>query len=173
MLNYISKKNLKDKELKLLSQRIGEKLKYRYAKITTAESCTGGWIAKILTDINHSSTWFECGFITYNNISKQKFLGVQETSLRHYGSVSEQVVKEMVIGACKATAAEYGIAVSGIAGPTGGTLEKPVGTVWFAIAGPNNHILTYHNVFLGNRNRIRRSSVILSLQILYNKFLIN
>ncbi len=114
-----------------LSEKIGRALKARGATVTTAESCTGGWIAKAITDIAGSSAWFERGFVTYSNEAKSQMIGVSEATLRDNGAVSEPVVVEMAIGALRAARADYAISVSGVAGPDGGSVEKPVGTVWF------------------------------------------
>ncbi len=122
-----------DSELMQLSEKIGRALKARGATVTTAESCTGGWIAKAITDIAGSSAWFERGFVTYSNEAKSQMIGVSEATLRDNGAVSEPVVVEMAIGACAARA-DYAISVSGVAGPDGGSVEKPVGTVWFGVA---------------------------------------
>jgi nicotinamide-nucleotide amidase len=104
--------------------------KYR---IVTAESCTGGWIAKVFTDAAGSSRWFECGYVTYSNEAKARDLGVSWRTLNEHGAVSEATVREMAAGALRATGADVSIAVSGIAGPDGGSAEKPVGTVWFCV----------------------------------------
>ena len=164
---------MNDEQLQQLSRRIGEQLKKRQATVTAAESCTGGWIAKVFTDINGSSAWFERGFVTYSNEAKQQMVGVQDTTLQQYGAVSEQTVREMATGAAKAAAAEYAIAVSGIAGPEGGTPDKPVGTVWFAIAGPEGRVLAQRQIFAGDRDAVRRQSVAWALQTLLDEFLIN
>lgn len=164
---------MNDEQLQQLSHRIGEQLKRRQATVTTAESCTGGWIAKVFTDISGSSTWFERGFVTYSNEAKQQMVGVQETTLQQHGAVSEPTVREMATGAAKAAAAEYAIAVSGIAGPEGGTPDKPVGTVWFAIVGPEGRVLAQRQIFAGDRDAVRRQSVAWALQTLLDEFLIN
>jgi len=164
---------MNDEQLQQLSHRIGEQLKRRQATVTAAESCTGGWIAKVFTDISGSSTWFERGFVTYSNEAKQQMVGVQDTTLQQHGAVSEQTVREMATGAAKAAAAEYAIAVSGIAGPEGGTPDKPVGTVWFAIVGPEGRVLAQRQIFAGNRDAVRRQSVAWALQTLLDEFLIN
>ncbi|KAJ9432085.1 MULTISPECIES: nicotinamide-nucleotide amidase [Pantoea] len=164
---------MNDEQLQQLSRRIGEQLKKRQATVTAAESCTGGWIAKVFTDISGSSAWFERGFVTYSNEAKQQMVGVQDTTLQQYGAVSEQTVREMATGAAKAAAAEYAIAVSGIAGPDGGTPDKPVGTVWFAIAGPEGRVLAQRQIFAGDRDAVRRQSVVWALQTLLDEFLIN
>ena len=102
-------------------------------RIVTAESCTGGWIAKVFTDAAGSSRWFECGYVTYSNEAKARDLGVSWRTLKEHGAVSEPTVREMAAGALRATGADVSIAVSGIAGPDGGSTEKPVGTVWFCV----------------------------------------
>ncbi|NIG18692.1 MULTISPECIES: nicotinamide-nucleotide amidase [Pantoea] len=164
---------MNDQQLQQLSQRIGEQLKKRKATVTAAESCTGGWIAKVFTDISGSSAWFERGFVTYSNEAKQQMVGVQAATLAQYGAVSEQTVREMAQGACNAAGAEFGIAVSGIAGPDGGSAEKPVGTVWFAIAGPGDRVLAQRQIFAGDRDAVRRQSVSWALQTLLDEFLTN
>jgi nicotinamide-nucleotide amidase len=102
-------------------------------RIATAESCTGGWIAKVFTDAAGSSRWFECGYVTYSNEAKARDLGVSWRTLKEHGAVSEPTVREMAAGALRATGADVSIAVSGIAGPDGGSAEKPVGTVWLCV----------------------------------------
>jgi nicotinamide-nucleotide amidase len=102
-------------------------------RVVTAESCTGGWIAKAFTDAAGSSRWFESGYVTYSNAAKARDLGVSERTLQEHGAVSEPTVREMAAGALRATGADVSIAVSGIAGPDGGSAEKPVGTVWFCV----------------------------------------
>ena len=164
---------MNDQQLQQLSYRIGEQLKARQATVTAAESCTGGWIAKVFTDVSGSSAWFERGFVTYSNEAKQQMVGVQSATLAQYGAVSEQTVREMAQGACHAASAEYGIAVSGIAGPDGGSAEKPVGTVWFAIAGPDGHVLSQRQIFAGDREAVRRQAVCWALQTLLDEFLTN
>ncbi|MCW6031984.1 MULTISPECIES: nicotinamide-nucleotide amidase [unclassified Pantoea] len=164
---------MNDEQLQQLSRRIGEQLKKRQATVTAAESCTGGWIAKVFTDISGSSAWFERGFVTYSNEAKQQMVGVQDTTLQQHGAVSEQTVREMATGAAKAAAAEYAIAVSGIAGPDGGTPDKPVGTVWFAIVGPEGRVLAQRQIFAGDRDAVRRQSVVWALQTLLDEFMIN
>ncbi|WP_277978168.1 nicotinamide-nucleotide amidase [Pantoea endophytica] len=164
---------MNDEQLQQLSHRIGEQLKRRQATVTAAESCTGGWIAKVFTDISGSSAWFERGFVTYSNEAKQQMVGVQDTTLQQHGAVSEQTVREMATGAARAAAAEYAIAVSGIAGPEGGTPDKPVGTVWFAIVGPEGRVLAQRQIFAGDRDVVRRQSVAWALQTLLDEFLIN
>lgn len=160
-----------DEQLKQLSAINGQLLLQRQATVTTAESCTGGWIAKLFTDIAGSSAWFERAFITYSNEAKQQMVGVSEESLQQWGAVSEQVVKQMATGALKAANADFAIAVSGIAGPDGGTAEKPVGTVWFGFATAAGDTLTKRYVFQGDREAVRRQTVAMALQVLHDDFL--
>ena len=138
-----------DSELMQLSEKIGRALKARGATVTTAESCTGGWIAKAITDIAGSSAWFERGFVTYSNEAKSQMIGVSEATLRDNGAVSEPVVVEMAIGALRAARADYAISVSGVAGPDGGSVEKPVGTVWFSVASVSGQGVTRRECFAG------------------------
>ncbi len=136
-----------DSELMQLSEKIGRALKARGATVTTAESCTGGWIAKSITDIAGSSAWFERGFVTYSNEAKSQMIGVSEATLRDNGAVSEPVVVEMAIGALRVARADYAISVSGVAGPDGGSVEKPVGTVWFGVASVSGQGVTRRECF--------------------------
>src|SRR6185437_14069590 len=123
-----------DHELFALSVRVGQKLLAAGRRLAAAESCTGGWVAKVCTDVAGSSQWFECGFVTYSNAAKVRDLGVSEKTLASHGAVSEATVREMAAGALRVAAVDVAVAISGIAGPDGGTSEKPVGTVWFAVA---------------------------------------
>ncbi len=146
-----------------LAVKTGERLVKHGLSMATAESCTGGWIAKILTDVPGSSSWFECGFVTYSNEAKQDMLGVQANTLQQHGAVSEEVIREMASGALRNSRAEVSVAVSGIAGPGGGTGAKPVGTVWLAWAMGEN-LRTLHVHLSGDRSRIREQTVELALQ---------
>ncbi len=132
--------------------------------IATAESCTGGFIAKSLTDIDGSSQWFECSIVSYSNQSKIDLLGVQQQTIDQYGAVSQPVVKEMVFGLLDRCNANIGISVSGIAGPDGGTVEKPVGCVWIAWATPGVFIEAIKYQFSGDREAVREQSVIEALK---------
>ena len=138
--------------------RLGALLLERGWTVTTAESCTGGWIAKVLTDIAGSSRWFERGFVTYSNDAKTAMLGVPAAVLAEHGAVSEPVVAAMASGATAAAGADCAIAVSGIAGPDGGVPGKPVGTVWYAWLTPAG-AGTAMQVFAGDREAVRRASV--------------
>jgi nicotinamide-nucleotide amidase len=126
-----------DAKLAELVREIARRALAAKLRLVTAESCTGGWIAKVFTDLADSSHWFERGYVTYSNEAKLQNLGVSKETLVAHGAVSEAVVREMALGALRATGADVAVAVSGIAGPSGGTPEKPVGTVWFAVAHRN------------------------------------
>jgi nicotinamide-nucleotide amidase len=149
--------------LTAITQQIGEILCKKNAKLTTAESCTGGGISKAITAVSGSSQWFEFGFVTYANTAKQKLLGVSQETLDEYGAVSEQVVREMAQGAIQQSNADYAIAVSGIAGPDGGTEQKPVGTVWVCWQTPQQ-ICTQKFMLKGDRQAIRTAAIKNSLQ---------
>ncbi len=147
-----------------LACRLGEQLLQRRMMLATAESCTGGWISKIITDIPGSSRWFERGFVTYTNIAKREMLGVHAGTLEAFGAVSEQTVLEMARGALRYSHAQLSIAVSGIAGPGGAVPGKPVGTVWFAWAGPGEGVDTYMERFYGDREEVRQGAVRVALE---------
>ena len=149
-------------ELAELAVRVGQKLRAAGRHVVTAESCTGGWVSKALTDVPGSSQWFECGFITYSNAAKVRDLGVSPGTLERFGAVSEQTVREMAEGALKVAQVNVALAVTGIAGPDGGTPDKPVGTVWFCAAAREDtaiDIIAEAQLFEGDRERVRRASV--------------
>lgn len=153
-----------DSNLYQLAEQVGLALcEHRY-RITLAESCTGGWIAKIITDTPRSSEWFEYGFVTYANQAKQAMLGVNLKTLDMHGAVSEATVREMAAGALQKSGAEVAIAVSGIAGPGGGAPEKPVGTVWFAWGFKNGQTHTQVQHFAGDRRAVRLQSAKFALE---------
>lgn len=132
--------------------------------LATAESCTGGWIAQQLTAIAGSSEWFDCGFVTYSNDSKQQMLGVSEQSLIRYGAVSSNVVTEMAEGVLNHSQATMSVATSGIAGPGGGSDDKPVGTVWFAWAQKGELTRSEKKCFSGDRESVRKQAVKYAMQ---------
>lgn len=162
-----------DSELMELSERVGLALKARGATVTTAESCTGGWVAKAITDIAGSSAWFERGFVTYSNEAKSQMIGVKAETLAAQGAVSEPVVVEMAIGALKAARADFAISISGIAGPDGGSDSKPVGTVWFGFASVSGQGITRRERFDGDREAVRRQATAYALNLLWQQFLQN
>lgn len=145
-----------------LAERVGRRLAASGCRLVTAESCTGGWIAKTLTDVAGSSQWFECGFVTYSNRAKRRDLGVAEETLDRHGAVSEATVREMAQGALMRSGAQVAVAVSGIAGPDGGLPGKPVGTVWFATARRHDSVVDTEaqaRRFEGDRETVRRRAV--------------
>lgn len=145
-------------ELEGLARELGAALAARGWHVATAESCTGGWIAKAITDIAGSSGWFGAGWVTYSNGAKTSLLGVPADLIEAQGAVSEAVVRAMAEGARKRSLADLAVAVSGIAGPGGGTPEKPVGLVWFAWASPDG-VDAESRRFRGDRESVRRESV--------------
>ncbi len=142
-----------------LASEVGEALRVQGLMLATAESCTGGWIAKALTDIAGSSQWFERGFVTYSNTAKEEMLAVLPETLAQHGAVSEQTVREMAEGALVHSRAQLAVAVSGIAGPGGETPDKPVGTVCFAWTRTGRATLTSTEHFAGDREAVRRRAV--------------
>ena len=146
-----------------IAQQLGEMLCKKNAKLTTAESCTAGGISEAITAVSGSSQWFEFGFVTYANSAKQQLLGVSKEALDEYGAVSEQVVKQMAQGAIKQSQADYAIAVSGIAGPDGGTQDKPIGTVWVCWQTPTRS-WTQQLMLSGDRQAVRTAAIKKSLQ---------
>lgn len=147
-----------------LANRVGEALLERRATLVLAESCTGGWVAEIVTSVPGSSAWFDRGYVTYSNAAKEQDLGVAPETIARYGAVSEEVVREMAEGALKRSAATYSAAVSGVAGPAGGTSDKPVGTVWLAWAGQDMPTRARSSHFAGDREMIRKQAVLAALQ---------
>jgi nicotinamide-nucleotide amidase len=170
---------IEDRELFALCEQLGKKLLAAKWRMATAESCTGGWVAKACTDVPGSSGWFECGFITYSNAAKVRDLDVSEQTLAAHGAVSEATVREMAAGALRRagemrisepyrTRTQVAVAISGIAGPDGGTADKPVGTVWFGLAvrgGEETRVSAERQLFAGDRERVRRCSVRRALEL--------
>lgn len=152
------------KKIESLVVELGKKLKEREWKLVTAESCTGGGLAYWITSVAGSSEWFERGFITYSDISKQEMLGVPELTLTAFGAVSELSARQMAEGALQKSQAQVSIAITGIAGPTGGTKEKPVGTVWLAWSGVHKGTQTQVDIFSGNRLEVREASIEMALE---------
>ncbi len=149
-----------------LAQEVGSLLLEKKLKIATAESCTGGGLSYWLTSVPGSSAWFDRGFVTYSNEAKIGMLGVNASTLNTFGAVSEETAKEMVQGALKFSNADIGVAITGIAGPEGGSEQKPVGTVWLAFYLRGNLPITEANLFTGNREIIRHESILKSLNSL-------
>lgn len=153
-----------DEELVQAGDALGRALRERGLSIASVESCTGGWIAKTLTDTGGSSDYYHCGLVTYSNTTKEQLAGVTPMSLEKYGAVSEAVVREMVLGSVNLVDADVAVAVSGVAGPGGGTDDKPVGMVWFAWGARDGDSEAVCEYFHGNRDAIRRQAVLYALQ---------
>ena len=151
-------------KLPALARRIGVRLKARGLELATAESCTGGWIAQAVTSVPGSSEWFDRGFVTYSNGAKKELLGVRAGTLSRHGAVSEATAREMASGALARSRAQVAVAVTGVAGPTGGTKEKPVGMVCFAWSRKGRVPESVTRRFSGGRESVRRQSVIAALQ---------
>jgi len=142
-----------------LALRVGEALKSAGLTAATAESCTGGWVAQAITAVPGSSAWFVGGYVSYSNAAKQSMLGVKAQTLARSGAVSEAVVVEMAEGALRNTGADISVSISGIAGPDGGSDEKPAGTVWFAWAVKGRPTVSCLSFFHGDRESVRRQAV--------------
>ena len=151
-------------ELKQLSGTLGRELQLKHLKLAVAESCTGGWLSEVITSVSGSSNWFDRGFVVYTNKAKQELLHVSEAMLEQFGAVSEQVVEAMAIGALNNSHADVGVAITGIAGPSGGTEEKPVGLIWFGFSVKDESVKTYHRHFNGDRESIRQQAVKFALK---------
>ena len=147
-----------------LAARVGKLLKARKLMLVTAESCTGGGVGEAVTRVPGSSDWYERGFITYTYISKRELLGIKRKTLDKFGAVSEQTTREMAAGALKNSHAQVAVAVSGTAGPSGGTPDKPVGTICLAWCLKNGAMVSETRRFNGNRQTIRRKAVMRALQ---------
>ena len=150
---------MNQEKLERISSELGELLKLKDYSFTCAESCTGGWVGHALTSIPGSSEWFGSSFVTYSYEAKTQILGVSSEDLDSFGAVSEEIVEQMVSGALDKSGADVGVAISGIAGPDGGTDTKPVGTVCFAWKINGQEIITSAEHFSGDRNEVRYSSV--------------
>jgi nicotinamide-nucleotide amidase len=158
-----------DTDLLKLSVRLGQRLLEARARVTTAESCTGGWIARCITDVPGSSQWFDTGYVVYSNEAKSRELGVDAALLRREGAVSEPVVRALARSALARAGANLAVAVSGIAGPAGAVPGKPVGSVWFGLAYRRGQAVEESarlKLFRGDRETVRRKSVQFALQLL-------
>lgn len=159
--------NRTDAALARLAARVGRHLQARGRRVVTAESCTGGWIAKSMTDVAGSSQWFDEGFVTYSNTAKRRRLGVSRALLEAQGAVSDVVVRAMALGALQRSAAAVAVAVSGIAGPGGAVFGKPVGSVWLCWAWRRGRSIRFTSElrhFRGDREAVRRKTVARALQ---------
>lgn len=156
--------SVSDEALKELADRVSAGLAKAGARVATAESCTGGWLAKVLTDRPGCSESYGFGYVTYSNEAKHALLDVPAESLERHGAVSAEVAEQMATGARLASGAELAVAITGIAGPEGGTPDKPVGTVWFAWSGPGSRLESARRQFEGDREAVRRRSVRAALE---------
>ncbi len=145
---------------------VAKKLQTKGLLLATAESCTGGGLSYWLTSVPGSSVWFERGFITYSNQAKMDLLGVRASTLDNHGAVSEETAHEMAEGILHNSPADLGLAITGIAGPDGGTPDKPVGTVWLAIAGKNLPVRAEVHIFTGDRQAVRLQAIAKALSMI-------
>lgn len=152
-----------EREIGTLAVEVGRLLQKTGVRLVTAESCTGGWVAQAITSVPGSSAWFDRGFVTYSNEAKIEVLGVSAAVLAQHGAVSEQTVREMSQGAVRHSRAHVSVAISGIAGPDGGTPDRPVGTVWFAWGQKRGYAETERHQLTGDRAAIRARSVVIAL----------
>jgi nicotinamide-nucleotide amidase len=153
-----------DEKLYELALRVGATLKSKGMMMTTAESCTGGWIAQAVTAVPGSSEWFERGFVVYTYISKREMLGVKPETLEQHGAVSQETTREMTAGALARSHAQVAVSVSGTAGPSGGTPQKPVGTVCFGWGVKDGVVQVATQHFTGDREAVRRQAVVFALE---------
>jgi len=151
------------------AEALAEQLESRSLILATAESCTGGWVSQALTEISGSSNWFERGFVTYSNEAKQEMLGVPSSVIEQQGAVSRETACAMVAGALKYSHANVALSVTGIAGPTGGTPDKPVGLVWFAWATAEDKIMAEKRIFSGDRHHIRQQAVLHAIEGMFSR----
>ena len=151
-------------DLEKLATQVGEVLEQHRMTLATAESCTGGWVAQVITSCPNSSRWFERGFVTYSNPAKQELLGVDPAILARHGAVSEQTVRAMAQGTLAHSRASVALSITGVAGPSGGNEEKPVGTVWIAWAHANKDTICTKYLFSGGRREIREQAVVEALK---------
>ena len=155
-----------DTDIAALAAQAGRALLSAGLKVVTAESCTGGGVATALTDVAGSSQWFERGYVTYSNAAKTQDLGVEPALIERHGAVSVAVVEQMAAGALRASGAHVAVAVSGIAGPDGGTVDKPVGLVFLGVVRRNGAVHVLREQFPGDRASIRRASVAAALRLI-------
>ncbi len=148
-----------DQQLHDHAAAFGRRLLESRMKLASAESCTGGWLAKVVTEVPGSSDWFDCSFVAYSYDAKESMLGVQRVTLEKFGAVSAETVIEMVRGALSRSRADVAVAITGIAGPGGGTRDKPVGTVWMAWAKGHHPPTAVMHHFPGDRDAVRRATV--------------
>lgn len=155
-----------DKEISLLAQSLAGLLINQGKTVAVAESCTGGWLAKILTDLSGSSTWFLGGVVSYSNDAKRNVLHVKKACLEQFGAVSQEVAEQMADGVNKAFNSSISVSITGIAGPSGGTVDKPVGLVWFAVKTPKGDVVSMTKTYTGSRQQVRQQALLTALELL-------
>jgi nicotinamide-nucleotide amidase len=155
-----------DAALRALAEQVGSRLLAKQQHVAVAESCTGGWVAKCLTDIAGSSRWFERGYVSYSNAAKEQALGVAASVIETFGAVSRPTAEQMATGALHFSGATLAVAVTGVAGPDGGTPDKPVGLVWFARAQRGGALIAVEERFSGDREAVRRAAVATALRLM-------
>ena len=154
---------MQSKDIIKLTRVLGDKFLTKKLILTTVESCTGGLLAAEITNIPGSSLWFDRGFVSYSNQSKIDCVGVKQLTLEKFGAVSQQIANEMALGAVENSEGNIGLSITGIAGPSGGSSKKPVGTIFFGIAQKENVIFEHHAFFKGNRTEIREKALLFAL----------
>tara|TARA_B100001094_G_scaffold118676_1_gene114465 strand:- start:404 stop:904 length:501 start_codon:yes stop_codon:yes gene_type:complete len=154
---------MQTKEIHLLAQNLGYQCINNAYKLVIAESCTGGLVCSVITSVSGSSNWFDRGFVTYSNQSKCDLLGVAKKTLANHGAVSQNVANEMALGALQNSHGSLSLSITGIAGPNGGTKDKPVGTVYFAICNQNSMLFESRSNFAGSRLEIQEKALVFAL----------
>jgi len=154
------------KEIALLTEKLSTQLIGQNITLAVAESCTGGWLSKVLTDLSGSSQWFLGGVVSYSNESKQGLINVEKKHLDQFGAVSKEVAEQMAEGVEKAFMSSISVSITGVAGPSGGTPDKPVGLVWFGIKTPSAEAYSIRKTFVGSRDQVRQQAVLMALTLL-------
>ena len=152
---------MQTKEISLLAQSLGAQCINNSYNLVIAESCTGGLVCSIITSVSGSSKWFDRGFVTYSNQSKCDLLGVAKKTLNTHGAVSQNVANEMALGAIQNSDGNLSLSITGIAGPNGGTKDKPVGTVYFSICNQNSILFESRSIFSGSRGEVQKKSIVI------------
>ncbi|MBV1875982.1 MAG: CinA family protein [Cycloclasticus sp.] len=153
-------------EITLLTEKLSMLLIEQNKTLAVAESCTGGWLSKVLTDLSGSSQWFLGGVVSYSNESKQGLINVEKKHLDQCGAVSKEVAEQMAEGVEKAFMSSISVSITGVAGPSGGTPDKPVGLVWFGIKAPSAEAYSIRKTFVGSRDQVRQQAVLTALTLL-------
>ena len=154
------------KEIMMLTEKLSMQLIEQNKTLAVAESCTGGWLSKVLTDLSGSSQWFLGGVVSYSNESKQGLINVEKKHLDQFGAVSKEVAEQMAEGVEKAFMSSISVSITGVAGPSGGTPDKPVGLVWFGIKAPSAEAYSIRKTFVGSRDQVRQQAVLTALTLL-------